>query len=227
MGTDLPTERQGQLSFYTMKDSMVFYRSFYEALKDLPDSDRLAVYDAIFSYGLDLKEVELKGIPSVIWKLVKPNIEANIRRYENGKKGAEAKQTESKRKAKGKQRKSKPKANKDVDVDVDKDKEKLNFDFFWNTYPIKVAKQKCKDKWDRLELKDQKAILEVLPKYLAYKPFATYNHPNPETFLNQKRWEDKIETPAPRPSPHVPPPTYTAADLFPIPKNNPSITRHD
>lgn len=116
MGTDLPTERQGQLSFYTMKDSMVFYRSFYEALKDLPDSDRLAIYDAIFSYGLDLKEVELKGITSVIWKLVKPNIEANIRRYENGKKGAKAKQEESKRKAKGKQRQSKPKANKDVEL---------------------------------------------------------------------------------------------------------------
>ena len=116
MGTDLPTERQGQLSFYTMKDSMVFYRSFYEALKDLPDNDRLAIYDAIFSYGLDLKEVELSGIAAVIWKLVKPNIEANNRRYENGKKGAKAKQEESKRKAKGRQRQSKPKANKDVEL---------------------------------------------------------------------------------------------------------------
>lgn len=116
MGTDLPTERQGQLSFYTMKDSMVFYRSFYEALKDLPDNDRLAIYDAIFSYGLDLKEVELSGIAAVIWKLVKPNIEANNRRYENGKKGAKAKQEESKRKAKGKQRQSKPKANVDEEL---------------------------------------------------------------------------------------------------------------
>ncbi len=35
---------------------MVFYRSFYEALKDLPDSERLQVYDAIFSYGLDQKD---------------------------------------------------------------------------------------------------------------------------------------------------------------------------
>ena len=108
--------------------------------------------------------------------------------------------------------------------------EKISFERFWELYPIKVAKQKCKDKWDKLLVKDQKAILEVLPKYLAYKPFATYNHPNPETFLNQKRWEDEIQAPAPqqpRPSPHVPPPTYTAEDLFQIPKNNPSITTHD
>lgn len=95
---------------------MVFYRSFYEALKDLPDNDRLVIYDAIFSYGLDLKEVELSGIAAVIWKLVKPNIEANNRRYENGKKGAKAKQEESKRKAKGKQRQSKPKANVDEEL---------------------------------------------------------------------------------------------------------------
>ena len=104
-----------------MKDSMVFYRSFYEALKDLPDSERLQVYDAIFSYGLDQKEIKLIGINSVIWKLIKPNIDANLRRYENGLKGAKAKQTESKQKAKGKQTGSKPKANVDVDVDVDVD----------------------------------------------------------------------------------------------------------
>lgn len=126
MGTDLPTERQGQLSFITMKDSMVFYRSFYEALKDLPDSDRLQIYDAIFSYGLDLSEVKLSGIQSTIWKLIKPNIDANLRRYENGLKGAKAKQEQSKPKAKGKQKESKPKANVDVDVDDDKDKDKNN-----------------------------------------------------------------------------------------------------
>lgn len=219
MGTDLPTERQGQLSFYTMKDSMVFYRSFYEALKDLPDSDRLAIYDAISSYGLDLKEVELSGIPAVIWKLVKPNIEANIRRYENGKKGASAKQVQSKRKAKGKQKESKQEANKDKDVDVDKDKEKLNFEYFWELYPIKVAKQKCKDKWDKLPLKDQQAILEKLPAYLNYKPFQDYRHPNPETFFNQRRWEDEIKEPPPvkKEVPLVP--EYTAADLFQVPRN--------
>lgn len=106
-----------------MKDSMVFYRSFYEALKDLADSERLQVYDAIFSYGLDQKELPLTGIPNVIWKLIKPNIDANLRRYENGLKGAKAKQTESKQKAKGKQTGSKPKANVDVDVDKDVDKD--------------------------------------------------------------------------------------------------------
>jgi hypothetical protein len=47
-----------------------------------------------------------------------------LRRYENGLKGAKAKQEQSKPKAKGKQKESKPKANVDVDKDVDKDEDK-------------------------------------------------------------------------------------------------------
>ena len=45
--------------FIKMKDTMIFYRSFYEALKELNESDRLAIYDAIFSYGLDQIEPQL------------------------------------------------------------------------------------------------------------------------------------------------------------------------
>jgi len=101
-----------------MKDSMIFYRSFYEALNDLPDSSRLKVYDAIFSFGINLKEIQLTGLESTIWKLIKPQIEANNRRFENGKLGAEKKQMESKLKAKGKQTESKPKANVNVNDNV-------------------------------------------------------------------------------------------------------------
>ena len=119
---------------------MVFYRSFYEALKDLPDSERLQVYDAIFSYGLDQKDAQMTGITSVIWKLIKPNIDANLRRYENGLKGAKAKQKQSKPKAKGKQTGSKPKANVDVDVDKDEDKDvNENKDIYTKFAHLKIS----------------------------------------------------------------------------------------
>lgn len=97
--------------------------------------------------------------------------------------------------------------------------EKIPFESFWDLYPIKVAKQKCKDKWDKLPLKDQQAILEKLPAYLKYKPFQDYRHPNPETFFNQRRWEDEIKEPPPvkKEVPLVP--EYTAADLFQVPRN--------
>lgn len=42
-----------------MKDSFVFYRSFYEAIKLLNDEQRLKLYEAIFEYALNDIEAEL------------------------------------------------------------------------------------------------------------------------------------------------------------------------
>lgn len=76
-----------------MYDSMVFYRSFYEAIKALDKETQADVYNAIFAYGLDEKEEELSPIAKAIFTLIKPQIDANNRRKENGKingaKGAE------------------------------------------------------------------------------------------------------------------------------------------
>jgi hypothetical protein len=72
--------------------------------------------------------------------------------------------------------------------------EKLPFDLFWNLYPKKIAKNKCEPKWNKLDLEVQKLILETLPNFIKYKPFETYTHPNPETYFNQQRWNDEIQT---------------------------------
>ena len=72
-----------------MRDSVVFYKSFREAIRDLSEEDQLKAYNAIFDYAFDNKEPEEAGIASAVFKLVKPQIDANNARYENGKKGAE------------------------------------------------------------------------------------------------------------------------------------------
>ena len=81
---------------------------------------------------------------------------------------------------------------KDNNKDKEKDNNKLGFDLFWNLYPNKIGKAKCEPKWIGLDLSTQEKIIETLPKFISYKPFETYNHPNPETYLNQKRWEDVL-----------------------------------
>lgn len=70
-----------------MKESFVFYRSFYEAIKDLKTKDKLQVYEAICELSLNQKEIKLTGMSATIFKLIKPQILANYERYENGKKG--------------------------------------------------------------------------------------------------------------------------------------------
>lgn len=70
-----------------MKESFVFYRSFYEAIKDLKIKDKLQVYEAICELSLNQKEIKLTGMSATVFKLIKPQILANYERYENGKKG--------------------------------------------------------------------------------------------------------------------------------------------
>jgi hypothetical protein len=71
------------------RDGFVFYRSFDNAIKELPEDVKCGVYKAIIDYGLYGKMTEEKGIVLAIFMLVKPQIDANNRRFENGKRGAE------------------------------------------------------------------------------------------------------------------------------------------
>ena len=56
---------------------MVFYRSFYEAIKELPLDVQAKVYSAIFEYSLNFNEVVLEGLPKTIFTLIKPQLDAN------------------------------------------------------------------------------------------------------------------------------------------------------
>lgn len=70
------------------RDTFIFYRSFYEALKRCPDDVRLRLYDTICEYALNVgTEVHLDGIAEIVWLLVEPQLTANNKRFINGKKG--------------------------------------------------------------------------------------------------------------------------------------------
>lgn len=82
----------------TQKDSFVFYRSFFEAIKDLPDNEQLQLYKAICNLALDEVEIELDGIANTLFKLMKPNIIANTEKWKNGNKGGRPKKPVDKNK---------------------------------------------------------------------------------------------------------------------------------
>ena len=100
-----------------MRESTIFYRSFYEAIKELDAETQSKVYSAIFEYALNFNEVEVKGLAKTVFTLIKPQLDANLKRYENGTK-AKVKQNESKAEAKQKQNKSKVEANVNVNDNV-------------------------------------------------------------------------------------------------------------
>lgn len=71
----------------------------------------------------------------------------------------------------------------------------IDFDFFWNEYDKKVGdKAKLKKKWERLTDKERQAIMDYIPPYKEAQPDKAFRK-NPETFLNNKSWNDEIIKP--------------------------------
>ena len=66
------------------QESMIFYRSFYEALRDLDDDIRLELYDAIMRYSLYEEDVEVSPAVKPFFRLISPQLDANLRRRKNG-----------------------------------------------------------------------------------------------------------------------------------------------
>lgn len=68
-------------------DSFVIYRSFHEALKDLDREQYGNVMFAINEYALNQIEPELSGVEKMAFTLIKPQLDANIKKQSNGKYG--------------------------------------------------------------------------------------------------------------------------------------------
>jgi hypothetical protein len=104
------------------RDSMIFYRSFYESVTGLSPVIKAELYDAIFEYGLNFQEIEFTNdISKALFTLIKPQLDANIKRFENGKK-PKTKRNESETEAKDKQKENKVEANNNVNVNVNVNK---------------------------------------------------------------------------------------------------------
>lgn len=71
-----------------IRESFLMYRSFIDAARDVPKEERVDLYEAIFDLALENRETKLEGLSATIFKLIKPNVLANVERYKNGKKGA-------------------------------------------------------------------------------------------------------------------------------------------
>lgn len=70
-----------------MRDSMVFYRSFHEATKDLPPDIYKEAMVALMDYALDGKIGELSPFANMFLQMAKPQVDANNQKYANGCKG--------------------------------------------------------------------------------------------------------------------------------------------
>lgn len=70
------------------RDYILFYRSFHEAIRCMPDDVQLELYRGMLDYWFYNQEPEnLKPVSKGMFALMKPVIDKNRTRAENGKKG--------------------------------------------------------------------------------------------------------------------------------------------
>lgn len=72
-----------------MRESFIFYRSFYEALEGMDKESQADCLMALSKYALTGETGEMKPIVKMFLMMAKPQIDANNKRFENGCKGGE------------------------------------------------------------------------------------------------------------------------------------------
>jgi len=164
----------------------------------------------IGAYGLFMKSKDKKYFWSkrFVAHLKKRQEIAEIRK-ELGRRGGEANakqkvskslsKTEAKAQAKSskeKESKVKEKKEKESNTGAPKIHRIINFNIFWENYPNKKAKQNAEASWNKIALGDHQKIMAGLENYKKSEQWLKDGGrfiPHPATFLNQRRWEDKIE----------------------------------
>ena len=69
------------------RKSFVFYDSFYKAMSYLNDKEKIQYIEAICNYSLYDITIDMDLKIEAMFALIKPQIDANIKRREDGKKG--------------------------------------------------------------------------------------------------------------------------------------------
>ena len=140
---------------------MIFYRSFFEAIDELEPLIQVSIYKAIFEYSMNGNEVILDGVAKTVWKLIKPQLDANLQRFENGKKGGRRKQSETETKPKDNQNETKSEANNNNNNNVNNNKNNNKIEYMSSVFLTEIEFVKLSELF---EDKTNHAI-EILSNY--------------------------------------------------------------
>ena len=202
-------------------DSMIFYRSWMEAVAELDPVTQGEVYRAIVIYGMNNEIPEgLSPVAKAMFIMAKPNIDANNakrrKNAENGAKGGrpkaneKPKETQTKPKQNPNETESKPTqkpnglmvnglmVNENVIKTIPpKAADDERFETFWKTYPKKVGKKDAQRAWKKIK-PDKDLFDRIIKAVTDWKDSDQWTKdggqyiPNPATWLNRGSWDDEI-----------------------------------
>lgn len=184
------------------KKSFIAYSDWKNIFDELPNEDAGALIKHIFAYVNDENPQTESVLIKACFALIKTALKRDLekwdeqlkQRIEAGVKSGISRRTKSnERSTVVNETERKRTVNVNDSVLLEKETKHIyTFTDFWQAYPKKVEKQKCEKIFSKLKADEILKIKETLPNFISYKPFESYTHPNPQTYLNGKRWEDEI-----------------------------------
>jgi hypothetical protein len=191
IGSQTPIEGKEVFYFIMNRKAFNFYRSYYDVGCELSDKDRLAFYDAIMTLQFKGEYTPLKGVSKFAFLSQKHSIDAQIKGYYDKTKDPMFAPCQGGIQGGWQQEEEKGQEKGQVQGQLQVN---IPFEIFWNLYDKKIEKDKCESKWNKLTDKERENIINYLPKYKLSTPDKQYRK-NPETFFNNKTWNDEIITP--------------------------------
>ena len=196
----------------TVKDGFTFFRSYWEAMEDLPlDTQKMFALGVVYyAFKGDYPDfiTENKFAYSLL-KAIIPVLNTSIKRSLIGSKGG--KQNGSKTEAKVKQKLSHKDKDKDKELFISYETNNINkkdkeaeiakgrnmglFEECWKNFGNYGAKKKAEEYWSKLSEEDQQAIKERIPVYLEHLSQTGYSKKMFQGWINPKErmWETTYE----------------------------------
>lgn len=105
------------------RNQFTFYRSYRDALRELPPKEFKAAVLAICDYALDETEPSLSGIPNSVFILIRPTLDSGRIKAANRAKKTESKEEQTNNKRKTKQEETRKEGEKEGEGEREKERE--------------------------------------------------------------------------------------------------------
>lgn len=173
------------------RKQFTFYRSFWDAVKNLPDDERLMILDSIIRYALFAhRPQELPSYLESIFVLIQPTLDT-ARRKADAFKGNPENKSEGRKNEKAPDKETEKEKKKETETETEKKKEgegnspkkegegnsltkegegnspEEEFEVFWQSYPFHRRRNKraAQEAWNNLSEKNRK-IAASCPRIL-------------------------------------------------------------
>ena len=155
------------------RKQFTFYRSFWTAIRKLPQELWLAYLVNIITYALDEELLlDMNSTQAGMFELVRPNLDAARKKASAGAEGGRRKKASKQVSKKENEMENEIELENELEIELEREcVSRAGFERFWDLYPMKIGKADAWEMWKR-KLPDPDAVCEKLQQWIRSKQWS-------------------------------------------------------